>query len=95
MTRRLNTIIIVPHSKAKFIKFSFSTRAVAFVGAVVVVAMALSLVAVMYLFLLRPWPAAEFCTSVFIECFLDLFFRIHDERSILNHGFINRHPLQQ
>ena len=48
MTRRLNTIIIVPHSKAKFIKFSFSTRAVAFVGAVVVVAMALSLVAVMY-----------------------------------------------
>jgi len=48
MTRRLNTIIIVPHSKAKFIKFSFSTRAVAFVGAVVVVAMVLSLVAVMY-----------------------------------------------
>jgi len=48
MTRRLNTIIIVPHSKAKFIKFSFSTRAVMFVGAVVAVAMALSLVAVMY-----------------------------------------------
>jgi murein DD-endopeptidase MepM/ murein hydrolase activator NlpD len=48
MPRRLNTVIIVPHSQAKFIKFSFSTRTVMVVGAVVMVAMALSLVAVMY-----------------------------------------------
>jgi murein DD-endopeptidase MepM/ murein hydrolase activator NlpD len=45
---RLNTVIIVPHSQARFIKFSFSTRTlVAAVGGLVV-ALLLSLVAIGY-----------------------------------------------
>jgi murein DD-endopeptidase MepM/ murein hydrolase activator NlpD len=46
--RRMNTIIIVPHSKARFLKFSFSTRAlVAAVGAAVV-ALVLSVIAITF-----------------------------------------------
>jgi murein DD-endopeptidase MepM/ murein hydrolase activator NlpD len=48
MSRRLNTIIIVPHSKAKFIKFSFTTRAVALAAGGLAVALTLSLIAVVY-----------------------------------------------
>lgn len=48
MAGRLNTVIIVPHSQARFIKFSFSTRTlVAAIGALVV-ALLLSLVAIGY-----------------------------------------------
>jgi murein DD-endopeptidase MepM/ murein hydrolase activator NlpD len=44
----MNTIIIVPHSKARFLKFSFSTRAlVAAVGAAVV-ALVLSVIAITF-----------------------------------------------
>jgi len=46
--RRLNTIIIVPHSQARFIKFSFSTRTMMAVSAALVVAVALSVVAIAY-----------------------------------------------
>jgi len=45
---RLNTIIIVPHSQARFIKFSFSTRTLAAVGAALVAAIALSIAAIAY-----------------------------------------------
>jgi murein DD-endopeptidase MepM/ murein hydrolase activator NlpD len=48
MAKRLNTIIIVPHSKAKFIKFSFSTKAFVVLGCCVAVAAALSLFAIVY-----------------------------------------------
>ncbi len=48
MTRRVNTIIIVPHSKAKFIKLSFSSRALVLAAAGVAVAMVLSAIAIGY-----------------------------------------------
>ncbi len=48
MARRLNTIIIVPHSKAKFIKFSFSTRAAVATGIALVLGLILSVVAMVY-----------------------------------------------
>jgi murein DD-endopeptidase MepM/ murein hydrolase activator NlpD len=46
MPQRLNTIIIVPHSQAKFFKFSFSTRAFLIAGAACLLILALSLVAI-------------------------------------------------
>jgi murein DD-endopeptidase MepM/ murein hydrolase activator NlpD len=46
--RRLNTIIIVPHSQARFIKLTFSTRTMVTVGAALVAAIALSFVAVAF-----------------------------------------------
>ena len=48
MPGRLNTIIIVPHNQAKFIKFSFSTRKLMAAGAVLVTAVVLSFVALFY-----------------------------------------------
>jgi len=48
MARRLNTIIIVPHSKAKFIKFSFSTRAAVATGIALILGFVLSIVAIVY-----------------------------------------------
>jgi murein DD-endopeptidase MepM/ murein hydrolase activator NlpD len=48
MPRRLNTIIIVPHSQARFIKFSFSTRSLVVAGAAITLALALSVVAIVY-----------------------------------------------
>ncbi len=48
MPRRLNTIIIVPHSKAKFFKLSFSTRALVAVSACCLLALLLSVFAVVY-----------------------------------------------
>jgi murein DD-endopeptidase MepM/ murein hydrolase activator NlpD len=46
--RRLNTIIIVPHSQARFIKLAFSTRSLVAVGAGLAVAVVLSIVAIGY-----------------------------------------------
>lgn len=46
MPRRLNTIIIVPHSKAKFIKLSFSSRTFLVCAVAVVVGVVLSVVAI-------------------------------------------------
>lgn len=48
MTRRLNTIIIVPHSKAKFVKFSFSTRAFFAAASGFGLALILSFIAIAY-----------------------------------------------
>jgi len=48
MARRLNTIIIVPHSKAKFIKLSFSTRTLVLAGCGVLGALILSIIAIAY-----------------------------------------------
>jgi len=48
MPKRLNTIIIVPHSKANFVKFSFSTRAFAVVAGLGVGTLVLSIVAILY-----------------------------------------------
>jgi len=48
MARRLNTIVIVPHSKAKFIKLSFSTRSLVVAGCGVVGALILSVIAIAY-----------------------------------------------
>lgn len=48
MPARLNTIIIVPHSKARFVKFSFSTRTAITVSCAAVVALILSIVAIAY-----------------------------------------------
>jgi len=48
MPRRLNTIIIVPHSKAKFLKLSFSTRTLILSASGIVLALALSMVAILY-----------------------------------------------
>ncbi len=48
MPRRLNTIIIVPHSKAKFLKLSFSTRTLVVSSAAVALALTLSIVAILY-----------------------------------------------
>jgi murein DD-endopeptidase MepM/ murein hydrolase activator NlpD len=46
MPQRLNTIIIVPHSQARFFKFSFSTRTLAIVAAAFLVTLTLSVVAI-------------------------------------------------
>jgi len=48
MPGRLNTIIIVPHSKARFVKFSFSTRTAVVVACVATVGLILSIVAITY-----------------------------------------------
>lgn len=48
MPRRLNTIIIVPHSQARFIKLTFSTRTMVTAGVALVVAMALSVIALAF-----------------------------------------------
>ncbi len=48
MARRLNTIIIVPHNKAKFHKFSFSTRSFVIASCCLAVAFILSIVAISY-----------------------------------------------
>jgi len=48
MPQRLNTIIIVPHSKAKFVKFSFSTKALIAILAGCGLALILSVVALLY-----------------------------------------------
>jgi murein DD-endopeptidase MepM/ murein hydrolase activator NlpD len=48
MPRRLNTIIIVPHSKAKFLKLSFSTRTLVLSSVGVALALMLSMVAILY-----------------------------------------------
>jgi len=48
MPQRLNTIIIVPHSKARFLKFSFSTRTLVGALSAVVVALILSVIAIAY-----------------------------------------------
>jgi len=46
--RRLNTIIIVPHSKARFLKFSFSTRTFAVAVSAAVGALILSIIAIAF-----------------------------------------------
>lgn len=46
--RRLNTIIIVPHSQARFIKFSFSTRTLIAAATAFATAVVLSIVAIAY-----------------------------------------------
>lgn len=48
MARRLNTIIIVPHSKARFYKFSFSTRTLALAAAGLIVGLLLSITAISF-----------------------------------------------
>lgn len=48
MPRRLNTIIIVPHSKARFFKFSFSTRVLVTVTCAAIAALVLSVVAIVF-----------------------------------------------
>lgn len=48
MSSRLNTIIIVPHSQARFIKFSFTSRTLIAAGAGLALAITLSVVAIAY-----------------------------------------------
>lgn len=48
MPQRLNTIIIVPHSKARFFKFSFSTRTLVAVACTATLALVLSVIAIAY-----------------------------------------------
>jgi murein DD-endopeptidase MepM/ murein hydrolase activator NlpD len=48
MAKRLNTIIIVPHSKARFFKFSFSTRTLVAVTSAATLALILSVIAIAY-----------------------------------------------
>jgi murein DD-endopeptidase MepM/ murein hydrolase activator NlpD len=48
MPGRLNTIIIVPHSKARFVKFSFSTRTAVVAVCAAAVGLVLSIVAITY-----------------------------------------------
>ncbi len=48
MARRTNTVIIVPHNKAKFYKLSFSTRTLVLGGVAGVLALVFSLVAIIY-----------------------------------------------
>lgn len=48
MGRRTNTIVIVPHSKAKFFKFNFSTRAMVISAVLLVGALVLSVVAIAF-----------------------------------------------
>lgn len=47
MSQRLNTVIIVPHSQAKFFKFSFSTRTLLLVAGACLATMVLSVVAIL------------------------------------------------
>jgi len=46
MGKRIHTVIIVPHSKADFIKFSFSSRTFVVIASVALVAVVLSVVAI-------------------------------------------------
>jgi murein DD-endopeptidase MepM/ murein hydrolase activator NlpD len=48
MPQRLNTIIVVPHSQAKFFKFSFSTRALIFTATGCALAILLSVLAISF-----------------------------------------------
>jgi murein DD-endopeptidase MepM/ murein hydrolase activator NlpD len=48
MPKRLNTIIVVPHSQARFFKFSFSTRAFIITASVCAVAVLLSVLAISF-----------------------------------------------
>ena len=48
MPGRLNTIIIVPHSKARFFKFSFSTRALVAVACAATLALVFSVIAIAF-----------------------------------------------
>ncbi len=48
MARRLNTIIIVPHRQARFLKFSFSTRTAVIAGLALGLGLILSIVAIVY-----------------------------------------------
>jgi murein DD-endopeptidase MepM/ murein hydrolase activator NlpD len=48
MPRRLNTIIIVPHSKARFFKFSFSTKALVALTCAATAALILSVIAIAF-----------------------------------------------
>jgi murein DD-endopeptidase MepM/ murein hydrolase activator NlpD len=48
MPQRLNTIIVVPHSQAKFFKFSFSTRALVFTASGCGLAVLLSVLAISF-----------------------------------------------
>ena len=48
MPQRLNTIIVVPHSQAKFFKFSFSTRALIFTASACSLVILLSVLAISY-----------------------------------------------
>jgi len=48
MSRRLNTVIIVPHNKAKFVKFTFSSRSLIISTVAVLSALTLSLVAIAF-----------------------------------------------
>jgi murein DD-endopeptidase MepM/ murein hydrolase activator NlpD len=48
MAKRLNTVIIVPHSRANFVKFTFSTRTFVAVAGLGVLTLVLSVVAIAY-----------------------------------------------
>jgi murein DD-endopeptidase MepM/ murein hydrolase activator NlpD len=48
MPRRLNTIIVVPHSQARFFKFSFSTRALILAAGACALAVLLSVLAISF-----------------------------------------------
>ena len=48
MPQRLNTVIVVPHSQAKFFKFSFSTRALILTAAGCALAILLSVLAISF-----------------------------------------------
>ena len=48
MPQRLNTIIVVPHSQAKFFKFSFSTRALTITASACALVILLSVLAISY-----------------------------------------------
>lgn len=48
MTRRVNTIIIVPHSKAKFFKISFGTRSLVIAALGLALVFGLAVVAIVY-----------------------------------------------
>ncbi|MGD9253879.1 MAG: M23 family metallopeptidase [Holophagae bacterium] len=48
MPKRLNTLIIVPHSKARFLKFSFSTRTLILTASAAALAVVLSMAAIAF-----------------------------------------------
>lgn len=48
MPKRLNTLIIVPHSKARFLKFSFSTRTLVVAAVAASLALVLSVTAIVF-----------------------------------------------
>lgn len=48
MPQRLNTIIVVPHSQAKFFKFSFSTRALILIASACALVILLAVLAISY-----------------------------------------------